>query len=157
MELLQATDDDLAALVAGRAPGVALRLPPNGVDAPEVLAIVREGTARMFESGVRGTWMMTHNGEVVGLCGFKDMPSRDGVVEIGYGVAANWRGRGLATTAVGALISLTKMAGLRKMTAETDVANKPSERVLEKNGFKLTRERKTAEGAFHDWMLSLRN
>ncbi|MDX8354633.1 GNAT family N-acetyltransferase [Cognatiyoonia sp. IB215182] len=156
MELLLAADDDLAALAACEAPRLALRLPPNGLDAREVLEIVRASTARMFENGVRGTWMMTHDGEVVGLCGFKDVPSRDGTVEIGYGVAPDRRGRGLATAAIGALIGLTKAAGLRTMTAETDVANTPSERVLEKNGFTLTRQRKTVEGTFHDWTLSLR-
>jgi RimJ/RimL family protein N-acetyltransferase len=46
-------------------------------------------------------WIVV-DGLVVGGCGFKG-PPQDGLVEIGYGVAASWRGRGVASAAVGAL------------------------------------------------------
>ena len=59
-----------------------------------------------------------------------------GVVEIGYGVDKAFRGRGLATEAVGALVDWGReREDVGAIFAETLTANLPSRRVLEKNGF----------------------
>lgn len=59
------------------------------------------------------------------------------VVEIGYGVDKAFRGRGLATEAVGALVDWGRdREDVDAILAETLTANLPSRRVLEKNGFR---------------------
>ena len=59
------------------------------------------------------------------------------VVEIGYGVDEAFRGRGLATEAVGALVEWGReREDVGVIVAETLTANLPSRRVLEKNGFR---------------------
>lgn len=59
------------------------------------------------------------------------------VVEIGYGVDKAFRGRGLATEAVGALVDWGRgRADVDVFLAETLTANLASRRVLEKRGFR---------------------
>ncbi len=64
-------------------------------------------------------------------------PASTAVVEIGYGVDEAFRGRGLATEAVGALVDWGRgREDVGVILAETLTANLPSRRVLEKNGFR---------------------
>ena len=80
-------------------------------------------------------------GEVIGDLGWKGTPSADGEVEIGYGLAAAYRGRGLAIHAVGALVDwLRAQPNVRRIVAQTDPDNTPSRRVLERLGFAVTGE-----------------
>lgn len=59
------------------------------------------------------------------------------VAELGYVVDKAFRGRGLATEAVGALVDWGRdRADVGVFVAETLTANLPSRRVLEKNGFR---------------------
>lgn len=75
--------------------------------------------------------------EVVGLAGTKGGPDPTGVIEIGYGLNPQSRGRGLATEAVGALVThLLGQPGISTVTAQTAVHNVASQRVLEKVGFR---------------------
>lgn len=72
---------------------------------------------------------------IVGSIGFKNSP-REGAVEIGFGVANSYQGRGCALEGVRLMVS----AGFSKpevsaITAETAVWNVASQRVLEKAGF----------------------
>lgn len=84
-------------------------------------------------------WMIelmdgTHVGE---LC-LKGV-GEEGEVEIGYGVAGDWRSRGYATEAVAALVDWAlNQSGVVCVTAETDPSNVASQRVLEKAGFVRT-------------------
>jgi RimJ/RimL family protein N-acetyltransferase len=72
---------------------------------------------------------------VVGLCGFKDLP-REGVVEIGYGIAASRRKLGHATRAISAmLIEVSGDEGIRWIEATTGESNAFSQGVLRRNGF----------------------
>ena len=78
----------------------------------------------------------THVGE---FC-FKGI-GEAGEVEIGYGVAEDWRGNGYATEAVSALVEWAlKQSGVMRVTAETEPSNVASQRVLEKAGFVRTGE-----------------
>jgi RimJ/RimL family protein N-acetyltransferase len=61
-----------------------------------------------------------------------------GSVEIGYGIATEWQGRGVATSAVGTLIDMAASLGARGIVAGTDEDNVASQRVLEKCGFTQT-------------------
>ena len=83
------------------------------------------------------TWVIVDaDGEIVGECGVKAAPGPDAVVEIGYGLAAPRRGRGLGSRAVRALVGwLAERPDVRAIEAETDAANVASQRVLERAGF----------------------
>jgi RimJ/RimL family protein N-acetyltransferase len=79
--------------------------------------------------------VLTATGEVVGGAGFLFPPDADGSVEIGYGLAASVRGRGLATEAVEALVARAAERGATAVVALTTPENAPSQRVLARCGF----------------------
>jgi RimJ/RimL family protein N-acetyltransferase len=116
-----------------------LRLPPGGVDSPEVLMILRAMSEKLRTAGCEGSWLIVAGDEVVGLCGYKLPPLADGKVEIGYGVARGRRGFGYASRAVGAMVEHARRDGLvSALTAATATANTVSQHVLERNGFVRT-------------------
>lgn len=118
------------------APSPGLRLAAGGIDLPETLRIVRRMTQRLYRAGSRGSWMIVSGGEVVGLASYKQPPDPAGVVEIGYGVAPEHRGRGHATRAVTAMLEYARTdPSVCAVRAETAVANTASQRALERNGF----------------------
>ena len=86
-------------------------------------------------------WMIelkdgTHVGE---LC-FKGL-SREGITEIGYGIADEYQGRGYATEAVRAVTDWALgQPCVMCVTAETEESNIPSQKVMTKAGFKPTGE-----------------
>lgn len=122
----------------GPAPDASLALPPGGVDEPETLRIVRDLTRRLHASDSRASWMIVAGGEVVGLCSYK-LPPKDGVIEIGYGVAASRRNRGHARRAVAAVLEYARKDPLvSRVTAATTIANIASQRALARSGFEPT-------------------
>jgi RimJ/RimL family protein N-acetyltransferase len=98
-------------------------------------------TADALSFADRGGWtwlVVDDDGRVAGECGVKAPPDAAGVVEIGYGLAAPSRGRGLGRRAVAALVAeLRGRPGVRRLEAEVHVGNVASRRVLEANGFTL--------------------
>lgn len=73
--------------------------------------------------------------ELVGLGGFKGVP-QDGIVELGYAVAPDREGLGIATAAVAGLVAEAFAdPGVTAILADTLVDGLASQRVLEKNGF----------------------
>ena len=85
---------------------------------------------------VLSTRLYVLDGErVVGSGGVKAPPLDDGEVEIGYGVAPAWRGRGLATEAARALTSEALAQGARRVSAFTTPANTASWRLLQRIGY----------------------
>jgi RimJ/RimL family protein N-acetyltransferase len=78
------------------------------------------------------------DGLVVGECGTKGGPGPDGNVEIGYGLAAPVRGRGLGRETVAALVAaLADRPEVGSVLAEVDADNTASRRVLSRLGFEL--------------------
>jgi RimJ/RimL family protein N-acetyltransferase len=152
--LLEASDAHFAWML-GEAPAPAeLRLPPGGVDEPWVLRWSR-GNLKRFGPG--SNWLMTADGEVVGMCGHKTAPDEAGSVEIGYGVAAAHRRKGHATAAVALIVAAARVDDrIRQFTAETATGNLASQRVLEANGFApCGRGHDADEGETIIWSLSL--
>ncbi len=96
------------------------------------------GLAMALRSGHPPGWLITA-GAVIGDCGVHGLPDERGCVEIGYGLAATYRGRGFGSEAV-AVISgwLLTEPGVRRLRASTAPGNTPSRRVLEKAGYRLT-------------------
>lgn len=91
-----------------------------------------------------GGWFVTlaEDGRVIGDCGTHGWVDDEGRVEIGYGLAAPWRGRGYGTEAVTALVDwVAARPGVRTVEASVEVGNEVSRRVLERLGFANTGER----------------
>lgn len=140
--LLEAEDKHFAWMLGGPAPEGGLSLPAGGVDAPSVLEMVRRMAGAVRATYGSGCWMIVVDNEVVGLCSYKGPPDRDGVVEIGYGVAPSRRERGYATRAVAQLLKLAALDGaIWSVVAETMTENLASQRVLEGNGFVMEAKR----------------
>ncbi len=76
------------------------------------------------------------NGCVIGNAGFKGPPDETGMVEIGYGVAPGYQGRGYATEAAAALVGFAFGSGrVRLVRAHTLPTSNASTRVLANCGF----------------------
>ena len=73
---------------------------------------------------------------LVGAGGFMGPPDEAGTAEIGYSIAADWRGQGLGTELVAGLVQQAADTGLvRRLTARTTADNLVSQQVLLRNGF----------------------
>ncbi|HSP21692.1 MAG TPA: GNAT family N-acetyltransferase [Planococcus sp. (in: firmicutes)] len=88
-----------------------------------------------------GVWMVVRRatGQTIGDAGFKGMPNSDGVVEIGYGIAAEAQNQGFATEAAKGLINWAFRTGrVKRVIAECTHGNVASIKVLEKLGLHRT-------------------
>ncbi|MBK9982828.1 MAG: GNAT family N-acetyltransferase [Saprospiraceae bacterium] len=88
------------------------------------------------------SWLpiLTSENMLVGNCGFKG-PPKNGEVEIGYEVAEQYRGRGLATEIAGALIEYAyTFSEVKTIVAHTLSFENPSTGVLRKSGFHFIAE-----------------
>jgi RimJ/RimL family protein N-acetyltransferase len=86
-------------------------------------------------NGGRQYVVVDDDGRIAGECGTK-APPRDGVVEIGYGLAAPSRGHGLGSAAVAELVELLRAEPeVTTIEAEIHVSNTASRRVVERLGF----------------------
>lgn len=134
--LVEATDDRWAWLCGEQpSPGDWL-LPEGGVDDLPTLCHLRRAAQVLGKAGSPHSYLIVHDREIVGLCGYKHPPRADGSVEIGFGIAAARRNHGYATGALNLL--LQQAAGdqsVRTVFAETDVDNLASQNVLRRNGF----------------------
>ena len=107
---------------------------------------------RMFVDWVtsddEGGWFVTlADGRVIGDCGTHGWTDDAGRVEIGYGLAAPYRGQGYGTEAVRALAGwLAAQPDVRTVTASVEVGNVASRRLLERLDFELI---DTADGHWH--------
>ena len=90
-------------------------------------------------------WLVGLDGVVIGDCGTLGGIDDDGDVEIGYGLAAEHRGRGYGNEVAAALARwVLAQPGVERVVARAVLAgNVPSRRALENAGFALERE---AEG-----------
>lgn len=99
------------------------RLTPGEEDAPWWLRFVLR----------RG---LTGKRALIGSCGYKGPPTRDGVLELGYGIVEGQRGLGFATEATQGLVDQGfALAGVNRIVAHTLPDGTASIRVLVKNGF----------------------
>ena len=73
---------------------------------------------------------------LVGTGGFMGPPSAAGTAEIGYSIAADWRGQGLGTELVSGLVQQAAATGqVRRLVARARADNPASQQVLVRNGF----------------------
>lgn len=94
----------------------------------------RDGVAGVLD-GSAG-WLVTLDGVIIGDCGTAGQVQPSGDVEIGYGLAAPYRGRRYGTELVAGLSPwLLAWPGVRRVLADVLVDNVPSRRALERAGF----------------------
>ena len=75
---------------------------------------------------------------LVGSGGFMGPPDAAGTAEIGYSIAADWRGQGLGTELVNGLVQQAAATGqVRRLVARARADNPASQQVLVRNGFAL--------------------
>ena len=159
-KLVEIEDADFAWMIQGRPPlRNGLSLPATDVEPIEILQYLRALARRLQAAGSRSAWMVIADDTVVGLCGFKNAPDATGVVEIGYGLNAEYRRRGHATRAIGLLVlAASEDPMVRVLTAEIAIANVGSHRVVEANGFVRTGSRIDADdGELVIWQRSVQS
>ena len=109
-----------------------------------------QDAARMWrrsQPGEFGTWVIIERGSglAVGTIGFFGPPDSGGEAMIGYGLVESARGRGFATEALRALVGYAfERPSVARLTADPDLDNEASHRVLRKAGFRHTHSTPTA-------------
>jgi RimJ/RimL family protein N-acetyltransferase len=89
-----------------------------------------------LDSGGWAFLVIDDDERICGDCGTKTAVGPDGLVEIGYGLAAPSRGRGVGSAAVEALVDwLRARDEVHAIEAEVHVGNVPSQRVISRLGF----------------------
>jgi RimJ/RimL family protein N-acetyltransferase len=97
-----------------------------------------DGLRMAVEHGYPAGWMVTLDRSVIGDCGIHGVADSAGIIEIGYGLAAPFRGHGYGTEVVAAMTAwLIEQSGVTAISAATLAGNAASRRVLEKNGFEF--------------------
>ena len=138
--IIETTSEDYASLLGGRAPGN-LRLADTPIASSAILDMLADVAAEVRKTFSPASWLIVSDGELVGLCSIT-RPPRDGVIDIGYGIAPSRQGRGHAGAAIAAIVRWAQAnPAVSAITAETALANRPSQRVLERAGFVRTGER----------------
>ena len=107
---------------------------------PAWLAVL-EGSSPV-DPWIHGFLVVLRDGDsVVGRCGFKGPPDKDGMVEIAYGIAPEHQGKGYATEAAAGLASYAfSHSQVRVVRAHTLPEPNASTRVLTKCGFRRVGE-----------------
>ena len=132
--IIEASDEDFAALIEGGAPR-GLRLPDGPVEATPVLELLRALADKIRPNFTPNAWLLVERGELTGLLSITSIVV-PGEVRIGYGVAETRRNLGVATRGVSDLVAwANNEPRLSVLHAETAVDNRPSQRVLATNGF----------------------
>jgi nitronate monooxygenase len=130
---------------------------PNWVAFPESLPYVKNKLAEDSGWEEWGTvfFVLQEPRTLIGMGGFMGAPSPDGTVEIGYSIAPDFRGRGLATAAARQLILRAFASSrVRAVDAHTRPERNASTRVLEKVGMRLLGETSDPkDGLLWHWRL----
>lgn len=132
LDLLAPDLETWRALLEGEVNGALEGYPTDGD-----LVMARLVVDGHLPAGEWGPWQIRErvSGLLIGGAGFKGAPNETGMVEIGYGLAPQARGRGFATEAVRALVFHAFARGATAVTAEVDVGNEASARVVAACGF----------------------
>lgn len=158
IRLLRPTAEQLDAAIAGDeqlAEALGAQVAPDWATFAEALPSARESVAAKPDDSWGPRFFLTEDPlELVGWGGFKGAP-REGVVELGYEIAASRRERGLATAAARAMVAEAFAASeVTAIVAHTLPERNASNRVLEKVGFRFAEETKEGEQAVWRYALS---
>lgn len=105
----------------------------------ESVAIVAEMQRRpaIDSDGWQQFALIDGGGHMVGDLGVRFSPPRAAQAEIGFAVAPELQGQGIASEAVSAMVAALFRSGRRRVAAVTDARNRPAQRVLERCWFRL--------------------
>ena len=99
---------------------------------------VLERSLKLLEQGIHPIWalpyLIIHDQKIVGCCGFKSKPLLN-AVEVGYNVASETRGQGLATLALRELCQVAFSNSVNSVKALISSQNMASRNVVMKNKF----------------------
>lgn len=106
---------------------------------------VAQHIAQYLDGHASGAWhpcvLLDEEGRIVGRANLKDIDRAEGSAEVGYRIAHDQTGKGLATLALRHLIALARSTWqLKELRAEITHANQGSAAVLRKCGFVHARE-----------------
>jgi RimJ/RimL family protein N-acetyltransferase len=138
-------DDTAFVLELLNDPGWLANIGDRGVRTPE------QARAYIAERFTPNFWLVARDavsGERLGLCGV--VPTRPGLEypDLGYAFLAQHSGKGYATEAAAAVLAhALGPLGHKRLLAITSLANTPSQRVLEKIGFRREADRRLPEHA----------
>lgn len=124
----------------GLEPLLGVSVPDTWPEFPEAMPYVLERLKTDPSSVGWWTYLFVHVGDrvLVGEGGLKGKPDESGVVEIGYAIVPEYRGRGLATEGAGGLAGWAfSHPEVSAVEAETLADGHASIRVLEKLGVRL--------------------
>jgi RimJ/RimL family protein N-acetyltransferase len=127
--------DTIAPAFLDPAVGGEASLPP--VDAETLRTMLRERLPELRARGLMAPYVIedSRSGTILGGTNLHHFdPLRD-VVEVGYWLFVDARGRGVATRAVGAMVDHALANGISRVEAHVRLGNTSSERVLERLGF----------------------
>lgn len=101
---------------------------------------MQQHVASYLTDHAAGRWfpglLLNEAGVIIGRANLKDIDAQAGVAELGYRVAQDQVGNGVATAAVSQMKDIAqRQCGLKSLRAVVIVANVASIRVLEKSGF----------------------
>lgn len=151
VELLQALHTDPAAFGTIIGSPVPQRWPQFPESIEFTIAKLRENP------GDHAWWMhfFLIDGALIGSGGFVGPPV-DGVVEFGYEIAPEFRGRGWGTAAARAMVDKAQAAGVAMVIAHTLAEENPSNALLRRLGFCFAGEvSDPEEGTVWRWELPL--
>ncbi len=143
LELIQAELESQAALASALGVRVPDGWPPGEYDRPAIEHFKALLAQNPQHAGWYGWYaILSSNGSepgiLVGAGGFFGPPAEDQAVEIGYSIIPSFRGRGLTTEMVMALVEYAfSTSRVRRVVAHTAPENSGSVRVLEKAGFRF--------------------
>jgi RimJ/RimL family protein N-acetyltransferase len=108
-----------------------------------------ERSARMWQNGTDAPFVIVdaETSELLGAIGVHRLGGEDDGPEVGYWLAHDARGRGLATRALEMVSDWTcNELGVRRLLLQADVRNAASRRVADKARFRYVGEAKAPEG-----------
>lgn len=136
--VLEPLDVSLAAAITGgvRGPDWASGFPTEGDRLVAGLLVAAGDGSSGAPAGQWGPWTLrlASGGTLIGGAGFHGPPA-SGEVEVGYGIAVEHRGQGLAREAVAALVDLARSHGVQVVRAHVVPGNRASLRLLAALGF----------------------
>jgi [ribosomal protein S5]-alanine N-acetyltransferase len=146
MMLQACTASHLEALIEGAEPfenAFGMKVIEGYLEFPEALpySLKQLQSGGMAEPWASYLFIHTADNALIGMGGYKGGPDANGMVEIGYGVAPAYRGRGYASEAAQGMMQYAfEQDTVKQVWAHTLAEANASVRVLTKCGFTRTQE-----------------